>query len=311
MAEESGIAWTRSTFNPWIGCTKVGPGCDHCYAENQDSRKRWGGVTHWGPGVERMRTSGGNWGGPIRWNKQAPSSEFAGRAGFWPVFCASLADVFDNEVPDAWRNDLFDLIEQTPHLSWLLVTKRIGNVAKMAGRWAKTWPFNVRLLITVVNQEEADRDVQKLLALPCKNGISYEPALGPVDWWAWLCPRAHVDWSRGRKRKEPTVEERKAVIDLLRTSYYEMGGRLIEWIIVGGESAQGAPARPFDLAWGRSAVRQCRMAGVPVFVKQLGGNPQFSPEEAEYVQCGQTMRDRAATDPAAWPLDLRVREFPV
>ena len=311
MAEESGIAWTRSTFNPWIGCTKVGPGCDHCYAENQDSRKRWGGVAHWGPGVARMRTGAGNWAGPVKWNKQAPSSEFAGRPGFWPVFCASLADVFDNEVDPAWRQDLWGLVLATPNLSWLLVTKRVGNVARMVpAEWmADGFPANVRLLITVVDQEEADRDVPKLLALPCRNGISYEPALGPVDWWPWLCPHAHVDWSRGRKRKEPTVVERKAVIDLLRTSYYQMGGRLIEWIIVGGESAQGAPARPFHLDWGRSTVRQGRMAGVPVFVKQIGSRAQSSPEEA--VQYGQMMRDRAGADPAEWPLDLRVREFPV
>ena len=288
MAEASGIAWTRSTFNPWIGCTKVSPGCDHCYAENQDSRKRWGGVVHWGPGVPRMRTSPANWHGPGKWNKQAPSSSLAGRAGFWPVFCASLADVFDNEVDVQWRADLMKLIEDTPNLSWLLVTKRIGNVARMVeeagdyidrgegwqSMWGQgVWPDNVRLMITAVNQEEVDRDVPKLLSIPCKNGISYEPALGPVDWSQWL-----------------------AANDLHNID----GGPRLDWIIVGGESAQGAPARPFDLAWARSTVQQCTNAGVPVFVKQLGSNSGWP-----------DMRDRAGSDPAEWPDELRVQEFPL
>src|SRR5688572_4428248 len=104
MAEVTGIAWTDSTFNPWIGCTKVGPGCDHCYAEALDKRHRWGGATHWGAGVERMRTSPSNWAKPRAWNRKAVAS---GKP--WRVFCASLADVFDNEVPHDWRADLFEL----------------------------------------------------------------------------------------------------------------------------------------------------------------------------------------------------------
>ena len=117
MAEISNIAWTKSTFNPWIGCTKVGPGCDGCYAEALDARFKYGGAAHWGAGVPRFRTKPGNWNKPLAWNKQAPTFEFAGRKGFWPVFCASLADVFDNEVPERWRRDLFELIRKTPNLS--------------------------------------------------------------------------------------------------------------------------------------------------------------------------------------------------
>lgn len=207
MAEKSSISWTRSTFNPWIGCTKVGPGCDHCYAEAQDARKRWGGAAHWGTGVPRYRTKPSNWAQVETWNRLA-GEEFAagiawspspyvrlpwtvGLRPFWPVFCASLADVFDNEVPPEWRADLVALIERTPNLSWLLVTKRIGNVAKMVpARWLERgFPEQVRLIITVVDEDEARRDVPKLLALPTKNGISYEPALGPVDWSPWLTLR--------------------------------------------------------------------------------------------------------------------------
>lgn len=191
MAEKSDIAWTCSTFNPWVGCTKVGPGCDGCYAETLDKRHKWGGATHWGSGVPRHRTSAAYWHKPEIWNKVAPMSEFAGRKGFWPVFCASLADVFDNEVPAEWRSDLFQLIERTPNLSWLLVTKRIGNVPGMVPPlWAlEKFPDNVRLMITVVNPEEAARDIPRLLALNCKNGISYEPALSSID----LSPWTHCD----------------------------------------------------------------------------------------------------------------------
>lgn len=272
MAKTTGIAWCDSTFNPWIGCTRVGPGCDHCYAEQQDARKRWGGETHWGAGVPRYRTSEANWKQPWLWNRYAEHGYLPDgknlRGGRSPrVFCASLADVFDNEVSDLWRDDLFHLIAETPNLSWLLVTKRIGNVAKMTrGYWDMP---NVRLMITICNQEEADRDVPKLLALPCKNGISYEPALGPVDWDGYVCSPGALDG----------------------------------WVIIGGES--GTKARPFDIAWAHHTIAQCRAAGVQVFMKQIGSNPVngagFRHEWAKH---------RAGADPAEWPEDLRVREFP-
>jgi len=278
VAIESGIAWTKSTLNPWVGCTKVGPGCDGCYAEALDKRMKFGGAEHWGPGVPRYRTSAKNWGAPIRWNKLAPDSEFAGRKGFWPVFCASLADVFDNEVPFGWRVDLCNLIRNTPNLSWLLVTKRIGNVASMVPRiWMdEGFPAHVRIMITVVNQEEADRDIPKLLALPCKNGISYEPALGPVDW----------------TRSIFFTDERK-----------------IEWIICGGESSQrGHSARYFNMDWARRTLLQCRQAGVPFFMKQLGGHPvDNNVRDGKY---SYMTKARSGDDPVEWPVDLRVREFP-
>jgi protein gp37 len=332
MARTTGIAWTRSTFNSWIGCTKVGPGCDHCYAEQSDkmrfSKTLGGGtkenpISHWGAGAARVRTSPGNWKQPLRWNAlaaeeqrtgiltPAPINQWKGRPGFWPVFCASLADVFDNEVPSGWRFDLWKLIEATPSLSWLLVTKRVGNVYNMVPwTWQSQFPANVRLLITVCNQEEADRDIPKLLALPCKNGISYEPALGPVDWAPWL------------KYQHPSWLERE----------------LLQWVIIGGESTQGAgKARPFDLAWARNTIAQCKAAGVPVFVKQIGshtlnwclGNRPSGDQayaDLENIECQAyeaseqnqpcppgicVCRDnRAGADPAEWPSDLRVQCFP-
>lgn len=297
MAIDSAIAWTRSTFNPWIGCTKVGPGCDHCYAENLDSRKRWGGVTHWGAGVPRHRTSASNWKQPLAWNRQAAKT-----GEFWPVFCASLADVFDNEVSDEWRADLFNVIEQTPHLTWQLVTKRIGNVLDMVpAHWIDCFPPNVWQLATIVNKTELERDGLKLATIPAVvRGVSYEPAVEYVNFKGWI------------------------------------GENRLNWIIVGGES--GSHARPFRAQWAREVVRECRKAGTAVFVKQLGANvidrndagfdgcepwewPDGMHDRVEHDIHGFLeqyqgadvrirLQDRAGADPSEWPEDLRVREFP-
>ena len=301
MAKTTGIAWCDSTFNPWIGCTRVGPGCDHCYAEQQDSRKRWGGTTHWGSGVPRHRTSASYWKQPLAWNAQQEDFRRQGDAPPWNVFCASLADVFDNEVPEAWRLDLWTLIASTPHLSWLLVTKRIGNVKNMAWEgWRERWPDNIRLLITVCNQEEADRDIPKLLALPCKNGISYEPALGPIQ-WRWT-PYAH----------EATGESYREYLDRKGGVNEYEALRKINWIIIGGES--GPKARPFDIAWARGAIARCKAAGVPVFMKQVGSCPIWGDEDSLLGRAlregGYVIKDRAGADPSEWPDDIRIREFP-
>ena len=181
MAENSKIEWCDSTFNPWIGCTNVGPGCDHCYAEALMD-KRWRRV-QWGIGKPRERTSAANWKQPLLWEKEHDAFALMhGRRR--RVFCASLADVFDNQAPAAWRAELFALIGLTPHLDWLLLTKRIGNVKQMLeqpGMPKDGMPSNVWLGATVVNQEEADRDIPKLLAVPARvRFLSIEPMLGPI-----------------------------------------------------------------------------------------------------------------------------------
>ena len=184
--------------------------------------------------------------------------------------------MFDNEVPVAWRYDLWNLIAWTPNLTWYLVTKRVGNVNLMVPEaWRRDgFPPNVRIIATIVNQEEADRDIPKLLALPCKNGISYEPALGPMSPWA---DSVHADED----------------------------GRPIDWVIIGGESKQpGHEARPFVHRWAKDMVGQCRAARCPVFVKQMGSNAVNCEGERH------PYKDRAGADPQEWPTDLRVREFP-
>lgn len=184
MAENTKIEWAHHTFNPWIGCTKVSPACDHCYAEADFSHRRK--VVQWGAGQPRKHTAPSTWAQPLRWNAEAE------RLGVrYRVFCASLADVFDNEVPVSWRRDLFDLIADTPHLDWLLLTKRIGNARTMyADAYldsARPWPANVWIGASITSQAEADRDITKLLAVPAsKRFLSMEPLLGPVDLTRWL-----------------------------------------------------------------------------------------------------------------------------
>lgn len=167
MVENSKIEWTHHTFNPWIGCTKVSPACDHCYAERDTARFK---TVEWGAGKERKRTSEAYWQTPLKWNRQAEALGVRYR-----VFCASLADVFDNEVPDEWRADLWKLIAATPRLDWLLLTKRIGNVSY-------PMPHNVWLGISIVTQKEAERDVPKLINVPAQvRFLSMEPLLEYVD----------------------------------------------------------------------------------------------------------------------------------
>ena len=255
----------------------------------------------WGAGQPRRRTSASNWAKPLAWNKRAQQS---GERRL--VFCSSLADVFDNEVPADWRADLFRLILATPHLTWLLLTKRIGNVATMlhADQWEHLG--NVWLGITVVNQEESDRDIPKLLSVPAaKRFVSYEPALGPVDWrFAFADGRTACCHVCGFRTNQ--------VGGMCPNDGARLRGDIgIDWIIVGGESDQpGMKARPFDIEWARSTVRQCKAAGVACFVKQLGSNPAPLIVEAGSVRERLWLKDRAGADPAEWPEDLRVQEWP-
>lgn len=283
MGKLSAIAWTKSTFNPWIGCTKVGPGCDFCYAAA--GNMRWADGVNWGPGAPRRRTTEKYWRAPYRWNEEAPGTEFAGRRGFWPVFCASQADVFDNEVDPQWRADLFKVIRETPNLTWQLVTKRIGNARKMLpADWGNGYD-NVWMISTIVNQDEADRDLGKLLEVPAPiHGISYEPALGRVDWRPWLTRTDRPDW-----------------------------------IIVGGESLQTDEsgkkfARDFPLEWAHSTIEDCVQTGgeTAVFIKQLGARPLLQPSaDAVPKLVRLKLTDaQAGAEPDEWPHTVRYRQFP-
>lgn len=230
MGMDSGIKWTDATYNHWIGCTKVGPGCDHCYAADWDARFAGGdGVApHWGAGAPRRLTSVQNRNNLARWNRKAHET-----GKYW-VFCSSLADVFDNEVPSEWRDEFWSKVRDAKNLRFQLVTKRIGNAARMLpADWEENFG-HVGLIATIVNEVEAKRDMAKLRDTPAAwRGVSYEPALGPVDW------DAYADW--------------------------------LDWLIVGGES--GPHARDFNPAWAEAAIVFGRRFDVPVFIKQMGARP--------------------------------------
>jgi protein gp37 len=224
MGEFSKIEWTDHTFNPWIGCQKVSPGCDNCYAEALMDH-RYGRV-QWGPHGERSRTGDANWRKPRQWAKAAKQAGKRHR-----VFCASLADVFDNQAPDVWRGDLFALIEDTPELDWLLLTKRPENVARMIfPKWADGLPSNIWLGTTCEDQQRLEHRHRHLAQISAKvHFISYEPALGPLS---------------------------------LRECYPAP-----DWIICGGES--GPKRRPMNLQWARDLRDECATARVPFFFKQV------------------------------------------
>jgi protein gp37 len=220
------IAWCDHTFNPWWGCMQVSPLCDHCYAMMLDIR--WFKGAHWGPAAPRRYFGDTHWCEPLKWNRLAPIEGRRRR-----VFCASMADVFDNEADQAVRNRLWRLIRQTLNLDWILLTKRIGNASDMLpADWGEGYP-NVWLLVSV-DQAALERDASKLLAVPAVvHGLSIEPQLAPVH----------------------------------------LGGlaRHLQWVINGGES--GAGARPFHLEWARSLIAECKNAGIAIFMQKLGCNP--------------------------------------
>lgn len=308
MSQRTAIEWADSTFNPWMGCTKVSPACDHCYAERDT--KRFGRV-EWGAGKPRVRTSAANWKLPERWNCKSfiQCANCAWRGDIYDfhkidptgfrhtmcpscngvdfelarrrVFCASLADWLDNEVPIEWLVELLDLIRRTPNLDWLALSKRIGNwrwrlmsahghlvesvVDGELSNWVWEWlkgnpPANVWVGATVVNQAEADRDVPKLLAVPARvRFLSIEPMLGPIN-------LKHMDVERAGHREW-------CCINALTGEQTDMGRPCpdvprLHWVIAGGES--GPHARPMHPDWVRSLRDQCAAADVPFLFKQHG-----------------------------------------
>jgi len=237
VAEQTAISWCDATFNPWWGCQHVSDACTFCYAEALSKRT---GFVEWGPGTERRRTGAVNWGKPLAWNRKAALDGVRRR-----VFCASMADFFDNQVPADWRRDAWALIRACDSLEWLILTKRPQMITRMLPEdWGDGWP-HVRLGTTVENQEEAERRIPPLLVVPSRLGrfLSVEPMLGPVDLdGIWGYPGS------------ATCEQ----IDRWP----------IGWVICGGES--GPHARPTDPAWVRALHRQCLNASVPFHLKQWG-----------------------------------------
>lgn len=273
MGEQSAIAWTDATFNAWWGCSRVSPGCENCYAETFSARVGHGKrlPTIWGVDGERKAMSDEYWKGPLKWNQAAEKAGVRKR-----VFCSSMADVFEilpkrnaqgRAVQDCGRARLWPLIGATPYLDWLLLTKRPENVAQLAP-WDE-WPENVWIGTTAEDQRRADERTRHLIGIPAKvRFLSCEPMLEGVDLHALVKP-SNPDG--------------------------------VHWVIVGGESGNGA--RAFDTGWARRIAWACRREGSALFVKQLGSNPHDGT-----ARLG--LRDSKGGDPLEWPEDLRVQEWP-
>lgn len=353
MGANTKIQWAHHTFNPWRGCTKVAAGCANCYAKSQAKRNP-GTLGVWGPDGSRVVAAEAMWRQPVKWNRDVETTVEIWKDDRPRVFCGSLCDVFEDwqgqcrmsdggwcvkhrewgkftgfgscalaKGNDAvYLNDvrarLFAAIDATPNLDWLLLTKRPENIRRMIpikhGRHdaikdgranVEAWRReNVWLGTSIACQEDADRNVPELLKcrdLAAKLFLSIEPLVGPVDISRWLGPQSEGQWMN--------------VVECgHRSSEYG-----INWVIVGGES--GTNARPCDVAWIRSIVKQCRAAGVPVFVKQLGAVPECRCDEGGWQRAADgtcndnscrrvKLLDPKGGDPAEWTEDLRVREVP-
>ena len=168
------IEWCDHTFNAFTGCTRISPACDNCYAA--DIAKRFPhAFGSWEPGAPRKRTSAAYWRQPLAWDREARkygNSHSCAAGVRRRVFCNSMSDVFDNQVPESWRRDLFKLIDATPNLDWLLLTKRPQNIAKMMPRQgcaSDAYPLpNVWLGVTAETQQEHDRRVPILRSITCR-----------------------------------------------------------------------------------------------------------------------------------------------
>ncbi len=265
MAKNSRIEWTTHTFNPWWGCVKVSPACKHCYAESWAKRV---GQKVWGPQSERRFFGERHWTEPLKWNAEAEAKGTSVR-----VFCASMADVFEDRGDlDPWRSRLWTLIEATPSLDWLLLTKRPELVSKSVP-WSTNWPKNVWLGTTVENQDLAKERLPVLTSLPAAiRFISAEPLLGPLDISEWL--RDGLDW-----------------------------------VITGGES--GPKARPSSPTWFRNLLNQCMAADVAFHFKQWGdwapgqginlakARASLAPDGTQMLRVGKKLAGRSL-DGAIW-----------
>ena len=255
MGKDSKIEWTHHTFNPWWGCVKVSPACKHCYAEAWAKRV---GMDLWGGHSNRRFFSDAHWRQPLRWNREA---EMAGERR--RVFCASMADVFENRRDlDSVRARLWPIVEDTPHLDWLLLTKRPQHIAKLTPWRAGAWPRNVWLGTTAENQRWARERIPRLLEHGAAvHFASCEPLLGPIELTQWLGLPA-------------------------------INNGALNWVIAGGESGS-AKARPMNPEWVTDLRDQCEAAEVPFHFKQWG---HWGPTRKRVNVATVTFTDRAGRD---------------
>lgn len=255
MGKITNIAWAHHTFNPWAGCTRISRACKNCYAATLS--ERWG-LAEWGPNAPRTFFSDKHWSQPLKWDKAARQANEPRR-----VFCASLADVFEARTElDPWRARLWQLIDQTPHLTWMLLTKRPENITRMV---PPGWmPKNVWLGFTAENQEEYNRRFSFMIEL-------IEAGIVPDIWFASCEPLL------GNINLMPTPFEVEMSPDEIRHC-------IPDWVICGGESGAGHTPMKEDHA--RNLRDQCREYNIPFFFKQHSHNlPGHNPYlDGELIQ---------------------------
>lgn len=340
------IQWTDRTWNPVRGCSPVSPGCANCYAARQAARFTKEGAPY--AGLALATRAGPVWtgrvdfvadrlGDPLHWRKPQR------------VFVNSMSDLFHEELHDEEIAAIFGVMAMCPRHTFQALTKRskrmrewfvwvtkdrvpkawcIGAAFRAMGEEPvlfadptgcgdpREWPLrNVRLGVSVENQATADERIPDLLATPAAvRWVSYEPALGPVDFDLPRCDCClNASDSVADDGATPWCSEHDNECSFGHWLDPLNGG--LAWIIVGGES--GPRARPFDLTWARDTVVACREAGVPCFVKQLGtkpigdwGEPSTSNSPFLGTDGCWHLHDKKGGDPSEWPEDLRVREWP-
>lgn len=352
MSANTKIEWCDHSWSPWRGCTKVSAGCAHCYAETL-SKRNPKVLGEWGRGKPRVMAK--NWSDPVKWNVRGFICRECGKAQHADRCCSghcsgkttpqtvfpSLCDWLDEEVPTGWLARFLQLIHDTPHLTWLLLTKRPENFESRIDAayehshgegWQSLWtqgeaPANVWVGTSVENQEYADRRIPALLKIPAVGRfLSLEPLLGPVRVWDEGFIPADED---GPERVGYMVGKDDGRSPLRVTPSAAMAG--INWLIIGGESGHGA--RPCNLDWIRSLIAQGKAAEVRTFVKQLGARPLVNwpmagnDGSAGVVEVGKTVAFTDCSGAAAgtvkqfshpkggnpdeWPADVRVRQYPV
>jgi protein gp37 len=341
--KDTAIEWTDHSWSPWRGCTKVSPGCANCYAETL-SKRNPAVLGQWGKGKPRVLAK--NWNEPVKWNREHQLNVDASHDGMYdgaaavlrvkrPTVFPSLCDWLDDEVPVEWLAKFLQLIHATPNLRWLMLTKRPENFRRLVDgqvlamlemrkdpdeaelrEWLRRWingqpPANVWVGTSVEDQIRADERIPALLRIPAAGRfLSVEPLLGPVDLAASVkakeaCPRC----------TPPTDPGCPYCLGTGGVPIFHNGA--IHWVIIGGESGHGA--RPCNVNWIRSLVRQCKDASVPCFVKQVGkaceaGDLNLAPAHVDVDDSTDIswlrLTHPKGGDPAEWPSDLRVREFP-
>lgn len=284
MGKETGISWCDATFNPVWGCTKVDACCANCYAETLATR--WG--YPWGPKAPRRTFGPKHWAEPLAWNAKAVKSGKPMR-----VFCGSMCDwAEDRRDLDDERVKLWNLIDATPALTWLLLTKRVENIRSM---------------------------------LPTIQIGACEPLLPRFDnIWVGVTVGMRANLERIYELRQVPATVRFLSVEPLIEDLGTLDLRGIHWVIVGGES--GPKARPFHIEWARSIRDQCKAARVACFIKQMGSNPRINVATEPLGTWNERvgidhdgygagaricLRDRAGADPDEWPADLRVQNFPI